>query len=499
MKKYTIIKIVSLAILNFMVLNGQSSAVDDVNLLLDTDDEIKTETKTFDKKDLNEIYGGKFFSNYTFSNFTTRHLESVSVYWEKKLNDIFSFKTEIRILNSQIETELEVTEQIGNESVKSEETDKLSSFEVEPRDFYLRFKQGNWQATIGWQTFTIGVGTLSSPLDFILIPDRTDSLPINLNRLEGKLAQPIVNLNYQNGGLDFTYYYHPFLVVDNFVKQQFEKEENEFAVNIPKVQRHLLRLLYRGDNFVTGFSFYKGINSKFFSKIHSVSLVEPSDDFGVTRPDIRFTDKKFSDTTLIAWEYAYTSNKWRYSLETVFAKGFIDELPQQGHSSDGNLYNNFIIANNGGKLFDDKGSLIALNIGFDYIGNRNVVNFYVTAIIPQLSSFAQEAVDLFDQESNDEHFTGENFVFVTLNYARFLNEEKTDIVGVALGNFSSTIGAGFYYKKQVNDNLSYGLTLGVVGYQLDEIIFEDDEDENKDRKLANPTPVILNFAMEYTF
>ena len=351
-------------ILSFFIIKtfAQDSVLDDVSSLLDVED---TQEEKVDAINTNELFGGKLSNSYTFSSVTERHSEALSLYWEKKVNDLFSFKTELRVINSQISNTLDVVETntVTGERTESSRVDTLSSFEVEPRDFYIQFNSNNWQATIGWQAFTIGVGTLSSPIDFILVPDRSDALPINLNRIDGKLSQPIVKLNYNNSGVNFTYYYHPIFTLDKFTKQQFEKEENGIKPQLPKTQRHLIRLSYRKGNHLTGFTFYKGPNTKFFSDIYRVQnrVLEN----GVRLVDNIFEDRKFADYTVLSWEYAYTKKKWRYSAEITSVNGLVDQLPQQGLiGPSGSPYNDFIINSNNGLLSDDEGSVLAINLGF---------------------------------------------------------------------------------------------------------------------------------------
>ena len=527
------------------------NALDDVDELLDITDEAEKEKKIEFKKDsLDEIIGGKFTSSYTTADTTNRHNEALTFYWQRKVNEVFSFRTELRFINSQIENTLEIettrrvtrTETVDHvwrdengeilridrgiqetRTVTERETEdqnsKLSVFEVEPRDVYFKLKQGNWSATIGYQTYTLGVGTLSSPLDFVLVPDRSDSTPINLNRLDGKLAQPIINLNYQKGSWDFTYLFHPIFVLDKFVEARFERAEDGFPGGIvdKDEQRHLVRFIYRGDNFLMGFTYYKGLNPRFFTDIYDMQLSSNSNNTYLfeannqtitrTNSDIEAIARQFDDLEVFAWEFAYNSNKWRYAFEGVYVKGFADTLPQQplnppntGTSLNQlSTYNQFIADNYDGILADIDGHTITLNLGFDYTGKRHIVNFYLTAVLPQLSDKAQKAKELWEAENvnNSEQSLGENIIFVTFNWSYFLDKQKEDIIGFAIGNFTSSIGGGLYYKKKVNDNLSYALTVGVVQYNIDQQF--ETEDPNEKSELKNDMPAIANFSLQYTF
>ena len=550
-----IYKLILLIIMTSFLAIAQN-ALDDVDSLLNIPDEAeKGKKEKFIRTSLNEIIGGKFTSSYTTADTTNRHNEAFTFYWERKVNEVFSFKTELRFINSQIENTLEletttrrlethnnfrnpnynpnipehpVTNPFAipqtftvTERETEDQNSKLSVFEVEPRDVYFKLKQGNWSATIGYQTYTIGVGTLSTPMDFIIVPDRSDSTPINLNRLDGKLAQPIVNLNYQAEGWDFTYYFHPILTIDKFLEKRFERAEDDFAGGQidSDEQRHLVRLIYRGDNFLTGFTYYKGQNTRFFTNIYSIQL-DPSNHFSwegrlddqgnaieTANTNTTIVDREFGELEVFGWEFAYNTERWRYSFEITHVEGLADSLPQLGlnHPDFGggrsqfSNYNQFIEDNYNGRLIDKDGTTITISAGFDYTGKRHIVNFYLTGIFPQLSDKAQEAKELWEAENifDDDDILGVDLIFVTFNWSYFLDKQKEDIIGFAIGNFTSSIGGGIYYKKKVNDNLSYALTVGVVQYNIDQQF--ETENPNEKTELKNDMPSIANFSLQYTF
>ena len=506
--------------------------LDDLDTPRDDKKEIELPKGSIKGKDLDIIYGGQISSFYTIGDITTRHSTKLRLFLEKKFNDYINFKLSLRVVNAQITQTIKLKKYEPNsdggrdyskDPTEEELSDTISIFELEPRDLYANFSGSYWDLSIGYQTYALGQASLASPIDFLLIPNRSDSFGLSLNKLDEKLSQPLINFSLNKSGWKFNYFYHPIVVVDEFKKRQFEQtvrqnipilndngsfnrfESMEKKAEIPRdSERHLLQLLYYGSNFTLGFTYYKGLNLQFFNK---PSKLEPRERIAGSKNKYESIDllPNFDDIKLYALEASMTKGKWRYFSEFGFVDGFSIRLPQVSEESSSEYYDLIYDENDGRlRLNDIRFGFFAL--GFDYTGKRHQVNFYILSALPELKSFGKRLQDVYEKtiaesphpQSNELENDLQSFVFPTVNWTYFLEEEKKTSIGLAAGNFTTARGIGVYYTNRKRENFSWSIIASAIEFSNDVDVFEK-EDSLEEIELKEGFSPNLTAAFSYSF
>ncbi len=370
----------------------------------------------------------------------------------------------------------------------------------------IKYKIGDIAELLaGYHTIVWGQLDFLSPVDFIL-PLRLGSTGLGISKADNRNPQLMSLLSiFPKPWLEVQAYFFPDLGIDNAfidnIRQESEDNQSDYRnvarLELPKGQdqfRYALRTLFYLDEITFGLIYYRGFFQ--FDAKSNLILSETRDASAPTKQIYRIDGKpELPPIEAFGFESALPTGKWIWKLDLVHFT-----IPED-LSLDVELYNNQIIGYLPKDKFFDKRTeyvrwLLEQNNGkLEIVNNVTIATGGVDADLDHWMLNLGVALFYFDRSSNDDRgqklyteaediddmgfSSDEFFAAPIINAVYFIDDEKKDGFGLAMGFLNTGFGVILYASQEYFESLRVALSLeylvlfsnGIVnveGYQLED-------------------------------
>lgn len=383
-----------------------------------------------------------------------------------------------------------------------------------------------------------------SPVD-ILLPLDLAGTTLTFSKVDNRLPQNVASAElFLPNGFEIHYYYFPNVITDALTSEfssvtsypDFDGEYVDVPFEKPADEsQQALRLLYTGARATVGLTFFDGYNyfPRDFSRLVTNSAGEylclrsdpspqadPNPDpvyeqdciASVQRPPdlppVTYHQNRYvlrphpslPPNRSVGFELAVPVGRMAYKFE-LSRNEIPDDLRPDERGQAYVDYINWIRDENGGRQYVD-----VLNnfyaIGFDYFGDRQLINFSLLYFGYEFDDHAKRAIELAEAAGqSDGHFL--EAVFPVFHIAGNYGPNLDHRVGWALGTVGFAQGTTVYYQNTAVESMFFLVSLDVLNYLNDDSLVDQIEDEEEDedaeieRTETNSVGIRLGFSYSF--
>ena len=378
----------------------------------------------------------------------------------------------------------------------------------------------NLELLVGWHTIVWGQLDFLSPVDFIL-PFRLGSTGLGLTKADNRNPQKTAILYYfPTTWIEFQAYFFPDLGIDQAFLDNIEQEnetrnedyKNIAPTDIPKgkdAYRYASRILFYLDDLILGFVYYRGFFQ--FDADENKTLIETTNDQNKT---IYRIDGNPKLQTINAWgfESALARKKWTWKMDGIFFETKEDlDLDVQTFNNQNlgfvqkdkffdkrSRYIEWVLNKNNGDL-EITNQVYIVTVGVDANLDKWLLNLGILMFYFPNSKKDQEGNKLYTEaeDVDDGPFGGGGssnfFPAPTINVARYLDNDKKDALGVAMGFLNSGGGLILYASHEFFESLRTAISFEYL------FLFSNGLVDVEGYELENPSYPAIRLIMDYQF
>ncbi len=460
-------------------------------------------------------FSGKLVGSYAglLSETTRYHFGAQLRYaqsWDSGISLVGDILAYTSYVSLEFEQETLIGANAGETRIFDEETE-ISRLEI--REAYVRFNNRFIDAYIGRRLLTLGQFNAFSPVDFLL-PIDLSTTRVEFSKVANKYPQTTFSLYfYPLPQLELSAHYFPFIERDPITREILEgddeyEDENGVEREVPfrkpgDENQYIGRILYNGENFVFGFTYYYGFEIE--SRSRPRLALDGSGNVILSNQNFRrlptIPEPSYNRTTGYGLEFAVPFNNFSFKYEALVLDTYTDFGPcrLQLSRAECTSYFNMLNTNFDGRAYTNSQFLLQA-LGYDYTGDDWTVNLALYNAIDLADSKVERARDLGD---GDDEFGG---IFPGFNIARHYGNDKKHTTGFGMGFLTNSLGLVGYHGWEINEDLLLGFSLELLEYRSDDQVeerYEEDEENNPDSEFettrTNSLAPALRFSVIYSF
>ena len=369
------------------------------------------------------------------------------------------------------------------------------------QEAYAKFNIGeSLQVLVGWHTVIWGQLDFISPIDIILPLQIGASAGLGLTKSDNRKPQKSLILYYfPVPYIEIQAYLFPELALDStlltLIKAKYQADElidskDVYAIELPEGRdkyRYAARVLFYLDQFTIGLTYYKAyypytVDENTVLSEQNRNDAEQTKFYHVEiRPELQSWEN-------FGIELAYPIDEWVWKLEFLYTNlqdnlseniGFynaqVAEIFEKDTSFDlQTTYYNFILEQKNGELSISEELYIG-GFGADAQYGPWLFNLGVLFAYLRRSDIDQRALEL-NREVNEEElgYADQDFVLApVINIAHYLDQDKTETVGIAFGFLPVGAGIVLYTTREYFESLQLALSLEYFAFNDNDLIEQE--------------------------
>ncbi len=446
----------------------------------------KSSTKDEGSNYLEKVFSG----NIGFSFFDSETSSRESYFGALRYEDIFFDFIKAKIEYQASQTKVTQTLTLGQfgevgaqETIEIERKYNTSGF----KEAYVDVSLGRYASvSVGKQVIVWGQFDILSPIDAVL-PFVESSGIMSMSKAQNRLPMNVGILKlYPTDKLHIEAYYFPQITRDPMVQDiiddgviyydnnssNFNNTNFEFILSHADVEQpedeahHAFRVIYYGDSFTLGVTKFDGYE-KYFSFNENISNAGTYNLTGVA--------PKVEKLNMTGVELSIPVNRWTWKIDyeahtfNESLRGYGAYLEYNSMDAEQLEFNNWVLNQNEGKLYIPIEVQISA-IGFEYNSDQWSTSFGLLSFSREFKDSEQkrrynQSIDIHARLYGDD---GEEVTSIPMfNTTRYLDEDKEQAWGVAMGMFGGASGLTIYYKDVVAESLTYGISYDYLTYSTD--------------------------------
>jgi len=490
------------------LVHGQGGPI----ILEEGESESESESEGSGSSFFDRHFSGKLVGSYAgLLSETSRYHFGAQLRYAQSWDSGFSLVGDILGYTSYVSLEFEEENlTTGETRIFDDETDVTR---LEVREAYVRFNNRFVDAYVGRRLLALGQFNAFSPVDFLL-PVDLSTTKVEFSKVANKYPQTTFSLYfYPLPQLELSAHYFPFIERDPITRKILEGDDEYIDANgveqdVPfrnpgDESQYIARILYNGENFVFGLTYYDGFEIESASRPRL--LLDGSGNVMISPRNRRglpaIPEPSYPEVTGYGLEIAVPYNNFSFKYEALFLDSYTNFGPCISTLSDQQCadYYNMLNTNFNGRAYTNSG-IILHALGFDYTGDDWTVNLAIYNAIDLASGKVRRAWEL---GSGDDGFSG---LFPGFNIARHYGRDKSHTSGFGMGFLTNSLGLVGYHGWEVNEDLLLGFSLELLEYRSDnqaEERYEDEEEQNPNSEFqttrTNSLAPSLRFSVIYSF